>query len=107
MNTDLLSPVFDLSMAGEATLSYISAYNDFSSDDFDYCEVAISTNGGTSWTSLLLWQGVDHNAYGPGEVVTLDLSSYAGSIQTRLRFRYFAPDWDFWWMIDQVRVTRK
>jgi len=106
MNTDLLSPVFDLSMAEEATLSYIAVYNDWAGHA-DYAEVSISTNGGTSWTSLLRWEGVDHNAYGPGEAVTLDLRPYAGSIMTRLRFRYYAPDYDWWWMIDQVRVTRK
>ena len=106
MNTDLLSPVFDLSMAEEATLSYIAAYNDWSSHA-DYADVSISTDGGSSWTSLLRWEGVDHSASGPGEAVTLDLTPYAGSIQTRLRYRYYAPAWDWWWMIDQVRVTRK
>jgi hypothetical protein len=106
MNTDLLSPVFDLSMAEEATLSYVAAYNDYLADDFDYAEVSISTNGGSTWTSLLRWEE-DHDPYGPGEAVTIDLTPYAGSIRTRLRFRYYAPSWDFWWMVDQVRVTRK
>ena len=106
MNTDLLSPVFDLSMAEEATLSYIAAYNDWSTHA-DYAEVSISTNGGSTWTSLLRWEGADHSASGPGEAVTLNLTPYAGSIQTRLHFRYYAPDYDWWWMIDQVRVTRK
>ena len=41
-----------------------------------------------------------------GETVTLDLTPYAGTIQTRLRFHYYGV-WDWWWMIDQVRVTRK
>jgi hypothetical protein len=103
MNTDLLSPLLDLSMAEEATLSYISAYFDFSGND--YAEVAISTNGGTTWTPLLRWEE-DHSPIGPGEAVTLDLTPYAGSIMTRLRFRYEGV-WDWWWMIDQVRVTRK
>jgi lysophospholipase L1-like esterase len=105
MNTDLLSPLLDLSMAEEATLTYVTSYNDYLFDA-DYAEVSISTDGGTSWASLLRWEE-DHDRTGPGEVVTLDLTPYAGSIMTRLRFRYYAPDWDFWWMIDQVRVTRK
>ena len=63
MNTDLLSPLFDLSMAEKATLSYIAAYYDFSAND--YAEVSISTDGGTSWTPLLRWEE-NHSPYGPG-----------------------------------------
>jgi hypothetical protein len=106
MNTDLLSPVFDLSMAEEATLSYVASYNDYLGDP-DYAEVSVSTDGGTTWTQLLRWEEVDYDKTGPGEAVTLNLTPYAGSIKTRLRFRYYAPAWDWWWMIDQVRVTRK
>jgi hypothetical protein len=110
MNTELRSTVIDLSMAESAQLSYVASYDDSPSgtgENADYADVDISTDGGITWTNLLRWAGSDHDRIGPGEAVTIDLTPYTGSIFTVIRFHYYAPEWDWWWMIDQVKVTRK
>ncbi len=49
--TTLLSPIFDLSGVGAATLSYQRWFANFSTLD-DTFAVSISNNGGTNWTPL-------------------------------------------------------
>ena len=106
MDTELITPLFDLSMADSATLTYVTAYNDWGGHD-DFADVSISLDGGTTWTSLLLWQEDDHDPDGPGENVTIDLTPYSGSIMTLLRFHYYATASDLWWVIDDVTIKRK
>ena len=88
-------------MAEKATLTYKTEFDAHSSRD-DYADVDISTDGGSTWTNLLRWDS-DHLG---GETVTLDLTPYAGSIMSMIRFHYYASGWCWWWMIDDVVVTR-
>ena len=98
MNTGLVTPVLDMSGAASATLTFVASFNYLSNDTF---EVNVTTDGAT-WTNLLRWQE-DHDAYGPGETVTLDLTPYI-SATTQVEFRYIAPGWDWYAEVDQVRI---
>jgi len=69
----------------------------------DYFEVDVSSDGGTSWANVLSW-AEDHDAYGPGEAVSIDLTPFL-SANVVVRFHYVAPGWDWWAEVDQVRVT--
>jgi uncharacterized repeat protein (TIGR01451 family) len=101
MDTELWTPVLDLSASVTATLEYIAAYNDIGTGDI--AEVLVSDDGGASWTSVLMWDE-DHSAYGPGEVVMIDLTPYVGSANVMVSFHYYAPGWDWWYQIDDVYV---
>jgi len=102
MNTGLLSPVMDLSAYHQSSVDFIAAYNDIATGGETF-QVDVSSDGGTTWTNLLVWDA-DHSPSGPGEVVSLDLSGYASS-QTQVRFQYLNATWDWWAQVDQVVVT--
>jgi len=101
MDTELQTPAIDLSSVPTATLSFIGAYNDIGSGD--YFEVLVSDNGGGSWTQELYWTS-DHDAYGPGEAVDIDLTPYVGSPNVIVSFHYYASGWDWYALVDQVVV---
>ena len=64
MDAELWTPAFDLSAAAAPVLSFHSDFKDFGGADDGY--VDISTDGGTTWTNLLHYDGVD--ARGPRRV---------------------------------------
>jgi uncharacterized repeat protein (TIGR01451 family) len=101
MDTELRSVILDLSNVTTATLQYVASYNWFSTGE--YANTDISTDGGATWTNLLHWTS-DYNPYGPGELVTLDLTQYIGSENTLVRFYYYAPAWNYWFQVDQVNI---
>ena len=101
MDTDLISPSFDLSTVTSAELTYIASYNWMSSSEWATC--AISINGGSSWTELINWSS-DHDAYGPGEEVNIDLTSYVGNSDVQIKWGYYAPGWYYYYEIDDVLV---
>ncbi len=100
MLTNLITPVMDLSTATGVALDFDSFeyvfYNDFT-------KVDITTDGGNSWTNL--WQIVNSYKYGVYEHVNIDLSDYSGFSAVQLRFSYWAPYFDYYWEIDNVRVS--
>ncbi|RLF31669.1 MAG: hypothetical protein DRN07_06680, partial [Thermoplasmata archaeon] len=97
---ELITPAFSLVGTTAPTLSYIASYNYLSGD---YADVDISTDGGSTWTNLLHW-AEDHDAYGPGEEVSIDLSPYIGESNVMIRFHYYADSWDWWYEVDAVAI---
>jgi len=105
MDTELRTPSMDLSACTYAVyLTYVTAYNNNYSESGD-AYTDISTNGGTSWITMLHWKE-DQSPYGPGTNVVLNLSAsnYVGYADTIIRFRYVAPGWHYWWEVDDVTV---
>ncbi len=100
MDTELWTPLLALPNAPTITLRFVASYNDIGTGG-DYADTDISANGGTTWTNLLRWDE-DHDAYGPGEVVSLDLTPYAGQDDVIIRFHYYTATYDWWWEVDQV-----
>ncbi|MBC7080759.1 MAG: choice-of-anchor J domain-containing protein [Thermoplasmatales archaeon] len=102
MDTELWSPPINLAGYTSATLIYVASYNDLTtSPPNDYADVDISTNGGLTWTNLLHWDE-DHSPYGPGELVTIDLTPYIGQTVI-IRWHYFG-NYDWWFEIDNVTI---
>jgi hypothetical protein len=63
-----------------------------------------SWDGSYDWTNLLYWDE-DHDAYGPGEEVNLDLSAVAGSWGV-VEFHYDDEgSWAWWAAVDQVVIS--
>ncbi|MBE0411712.1 MAG: hypothetical protein IBX69_18450, partial [Anaerolineales bacterium] len=98
MDTGLQTPHFNLSHALEARLEYVASYNYLSGSEF----AAVNFNQSGDWTTLLFWQE-DHDAYGPGEFVSLDLP--VGDPDAFVEFHYYSPAWNWWYMVDQVVVS--
>ena len=99
MNTELHSPVLDLSAAAVASLEFIASYNHLGSSSF---RVHVSDDGGDTWTTELTWNA-DVDPFGPGEPVSIDLAPYLGSSNVIISFHYTAG-WDWWVQVDQIRI---
>jgi len=106
MDTELRTPVLDLSAVYNATLSFRASYEDYEYAALnDYAEVDISTDGGTSWTNLLSWDEDYPDENQPHAIVTLDITPYCGSATVIIRFHYVAPEWSWWFEVDDVQIT--
>jgi hypothetical protein len=64
--------------------------------------VEISTDGGMTWSTELMW---DEDHFAPGENVSVDLSAYAGNASVLARYRYAGAGWDWWAQVDDVALT--
>ncbi|GEM_PF-4512821 len=101
MNTELMTPLLNLSAYSQASLDFVIAYQ---SAGYDAFEIRVSTNGGTSWNDeVLLWEDTTHQGYGPGQAVRVNLTPFI-SAQTKVRFSYRAPDVAYWAIIDDIFV---
>jgi len=67
--------------------------------------VMISTNGGSSWQGPLIYWDEDHDAYGPGALVNIELTAYAGQSTVMISFHYVASSWDGWIQIDTLSIV--
>ena len=97
MNTELRSPVVDVSSLSSIPFQFSYDYNNFQSGET--AAVDVSANGGSTWTNLVSW-GTDQR--GPATYSQDLTSSLAGSTQAQIRFRYVAPGFDWWWEVDNV-----
>lgn len=97
--TRLVSPPIDLTGYTAATVSFYHFYQSWINDI--YARVEVTTNGGTTWTTLSNYttnQGTSTNF----AQVFLNLNPYVGNI-IQIRFDY-QTNWGWGWAIDNFRV---
>ena len=115
-----LSADVDLCGSGTSLLSTATLNNviDFSTQNYNYAEIVwdndwrildasdaayveVSTNGGSTWTAVWSFVGIDvRNSH---EVV--DISSWVlGQSNVRFRLRTVQPFWDWWWVVDNLCI---
>ncbi|WP_051703945.1 S8 family serine peptidase [Glycomyces sp. NRRL B-16210] len=98
MDTDLVSPVFDLSSAPEPMLTFATDFFMFA--PFSRAAVSISVDGGQTWEEA--WAAEDSVRE---TTVTIDLTEWAGAQEAQLKFNYYhAYRSGYWWQIDDVLV---
>ena len=95
------SPVFSLFNYSAATFSFWHYYRNWSSST---ALVEISTNGGLSYTTLQTYTTVTQGSPTAFTNVSIDLSSYLGQTNLKVRFSYDAS-WGYYWAIDNVLVS--
>ncbi len=96
----MISPVFSSVGYTSLSLSFRHYYRFLGTES---ANVDISTDGGTTWTTLQTWtstQGAPTNFANP----IINLNAYLGQANLRLRFRY-VMSWDWYWIIDDVIVS--
>jgi len=99
MDTSLISPAFSLDGAFSPELEFKSDFQDLAASDDGY--VDITTNGGAAWHTILHFDKVDV----PGPFTTnLPLGAFTGQSNVQVRFHYVAPGWDWYWVVDDVKV---
>lgn len=107
-STSLVSPVFSLADYTDATLYFYHYYRGYFNGTG---MVDISTDGGTSWTTLNTYSTASQGTRTAFQLVGINLTAYTnapGFNNLRLRFNYNA-NWAWYWSIDNVSVrgTRK
>ena len=100
MDTWMVTPALDLTGSTTAILSFASDFNDYSGLDDGYVDVSVDS--GATWTNVFHYDSADFR--GP-RTETVDLSAYAGQSAVLVRFHYTAPDWDWFWQVDNVTVA--
>ncbi len=107
-DTELRTPIIDVTGKSNLALKYSVNYQNVAG--LDFLDVDLSTDGGTSWSTLLSWNE-DHGAFRalPGEAVTLELDdAIAGATEIMIRWRYYDPntgDWNWYAQIDDVELV--
>ena len=106
-DTELITPVIDVAKKEGIVLQYYVNYQNYLNRDF--LDLDISTDGGSSWTTVISWNE-DHGTFRgvPGEFVSVELDSYIlGAPSIMLRWHYYNPntgDWDWYAQIDEVEL---
>jgi len=97
MDTSLVSPVFNLTMAPTGTaLEFASDYRHAGSQ---VARVEISG------TNILTWTTIWSTTTSGNSLVFVDLTPYIGAGNVQLRFHFTSPGWNIWWQIDDVIVA--
>ena len=95
----LISPRFDCSAEGTYTLSYWHYYNDYSTSSPDSGLVLLSTDDGSTWQLITMYQNADDSGY-----YSIDISSLAsGNSSVHIGFEYVAYN-EYWWYIDDFAL---
>lgn len=98
----LESPAFSLGGYSSANLSFWHYYRNWSSST---ATVEISTNGGGTYTTILAtYTTVTQGSATNFTNVNIDLTTYAGQTNLKIRFKYDAV-WGYYWAIDNVVVS--
>jgi hypothetical protein len=97
----LSSPVFSLANYSSATLNFYHYYRSWTPST---ANVNISTNGGSTWTTLQSYTTVTQGSATSFAAVSIDLSAYLGQTNLKIQFSYSAG-WGYYWAIDNVLVN--
>jgi hypothetical protein len=98
-DSQLVSPVYDLSGAGAADLSFDTSYIGTLGETMD---ADVSTDGGATWSTV--WsapRSSDNDKH-----VSIPLTGLAGLPNVQVRFHYTAS-WSYYWQVDDVLVSTR
>ncbi|MBI5565986.1 MAG: carboxypeptidase regulatory-like domain-containing protein, partial [Chloroflexi bacterium] len=102
MSTTLTSPTMNVSSLANVNLSFNYDYNNLESGEV--AAVDVSADNGTTWSNVVSW---NTDQRGP-KLFSQDVTALLnGASQAKLRFRYVAPGWDWWWEVDNAFVGEK
>jgi PKD repeat protein len=99
MDTELITPTFSLDGMTSATLDFLNYFHSYSYYD-QIGTVDISTNGGSTWTTLDTYTLADYT-----DPVSLSLDAYVGETNCQIRFHFISYDWAYYWEVDNVVIT--
>jgi subtilisin-like proprotein convertase family protein len=100
----LITPVLDLSTATSVTLQFDQyfRYYSYGGDEYGDVDVKSSKTGG-AWTNVFRNHGAD--SANPDHR-TIDITAQAaGASNVQVRFHYYQGSYDWYWMVDNVKVT--
>ena len=99
----LVTPLLDLSQAQTVTLQFDQYFRWYSGGNAEIADVDVrSSLTGNAWVNVLRNQGAaspnpDHK--------TMNITAQAaGAANVQIRFHYYQATFEWWWMVDNVRV---
>lgn len=101
----LITPSLDASSCARVTLEFSNQFRWFSYSRDEVADVDVSTDGGTSWVNVLRMQGADDGYPTPNTKVVDLTAQAAGRPNVKIRFHYYNANFEWWWAIDNVKVT--
>jgi subtilisin-like proprotein convertase family protein len=103
-NEELITPVLNLSGATSVTLEFDQFFRWFAGSQNEQGDVDVrSSLTGGAWVNVFKNQGAsspnpDHK--------TLNITAQAaGAADVQIRFHYYQANFEWWWMVDNVKVT--
>ena len=96
-NTDLTSPIIDLSAYSAVVLSFNHSFRVYGSPVAD---IEYSIDSGQTWS--LFYSYPNASSYG---LQLHDISALAGNANVQIRFHY-EGNYDWWWAIDDIKIEQ-
>lgn len=103
LSTRLTSPMFSLAEYTSATLSFQHAYDYWAAGDV-YVNLEISTNGGSTWTTINNFRGANVGTKMGFVGQTFSLNAFLGYPNVKIRFLYHS-NFGYYWAIDNIVLT--
>ncbi|GAA4470127.1 hypothetical protein GCM10023093_30730 [Nemorincola caseinilytica] len=103
LSTRLTSPMFSLAEYTAATLTFQHAYDYWPAGDV-YVNLEISTNGGSSWTTINNFRGANAGTKMGFVGQSFSLNPFLGYPNVKIRFHYHSS-FGYYWALDNVIVT--
>jgi subtilisin family serine protease len=102
MDTELRTPVLDLSTQTQVTLTFKTDFRIYSGGQAEVADVDVSTSGAAGpWTNV--WRKTAD--YRGPKTETVNLTAIAGGqANVMLRFHYYNAVWEYWWQVDDVQM---
>jgi hypothetical protein len=102
MDTELRSPVLDLSTQAQVTLTFKTDFRIYSGGQAEVADVDVSTSGGVGpWTNV--WRKTADYRGPKTEAVSLTAIA-GGQANVMLRFHYYNAVYEYWWEVDDVQL---
>ncbi len=103
MDTELRTPVMDMSTFNRAKIEFKTDFYYYSYGVSEIADVDVSVIGATGpW--LNVWRkAVEYR--GPNTEVVDITAIVAGQSNVMIRFHYYNAYWDWWWQIDDVHIV--
>ncbi|MDO8898679.1 MAG: hypothetical protein Q7V19_13600, partial [Bacteroidales bacterium] len=97
-NTDLITPLLDLTSYTNVLLGFKHYYKEWSGSS---ASLSYSINGGTTWTQIQQWTTT--TASNP-TVFSQNIAAVAGQSQVKFKWN-FTGTWGYFWAVDDIQIT--
>ncbi|MBE0661293.1 MAG: S8 family serine peptidase, partial [Bacteroidales bacterium] len=96
-NSDLLSPLLDLSAYTNITISFVHYFREYTGST---ATLAYSINNGTTWTTVQSWTASTVN---PATFIQM-IPALAGQAAVRIKWNYTGT-WGYYWDVDDIQIA--